>query len=115
MSKLTDRVRRTRDEWAGLVGAWEASGLSGEAFARDKDFSASSLYVWRKRLSSAEPPEVRDLSFVPVVVDEADTSRDAIGWRIETRAGVVVAMSGPGAKDGLEVAIRALGEQGALL
>lgn len=110
-----NRIRRTRDDWAGLVGAWEASGLAAEAFAEDKDFSASSLYVWRKRLSREEPPEVRDLSFVPVMVDEADTQGDAIGWRIQTRTGVVVAMSGPGAKDGLEVAIRALGEQGALL
>ena len=55
------------------------------------------------------------MSFVPVVVDETSEVPEAFGWRIQTRTGVVVSMSGPGARDGLEVAIRALGEQGALL
>lgn len=116
MPRSTNRVHRTHDEWAALVRAWDASGLSATAFARDKDFSSSSLYAWRKRLATETgtdvPPEV---SFVPVVVEETTASGDGLGWRIQTGAGVVVSMNGPGARDGLEVALRALGEQGALL
>ncbi len=87
MPRSTNRVHRTQDEWAGLVRAWEASGLGATAFARDKDISASSLYSWRKRLSLASPPDVEPVSFVPLVVDETSAAADAFGWRIQTRAG----------------------------
>jgi len=115
MAKSRKRVHRTREEWAALINAWEVSGLGAEAFARDKDFSASSLYIWRTRLSTKPPAEAESaLSFVPVVADDAGVDGDAFAWRIQTRTSVVVSMSGPGAKDGLEVAIRALSAQGAL-
>lgn len=117
MPKRTKSNRRTPEEWGAIVDAWKTSRLGAEIFARGKDFSASSLYAWRKRLgggpSPAEEPNP-ELSFVPVVVDEGAGSSGTVGWRLETRSGIALSMSGPGAMEGLEFVIRALRERGSL-
>ena len=117
MSKSTTQNRRTREERDALVKAWKASGLSAEVFSRGKSFSASSLYAWRKHLGGGSAPtdETKsDLRFVPVVVDEGAGASEVLGWRLETRDGIALSMSGPGAMDGLAFVLRALGERGSL-
>lgn len=117
MSKSTKQNRRTRKEREAIVEAWSASGLSAEVFARDKEFSASSLYSWKKNLGggSGRTDETKsDFRFVPVVVDDDAGASGALGWRLETRAGIALSMSGPGAMEGLAFVLRELGERGAL-
>lgn len=119
MSKSEKGIRRSAEDWAALISTWEASGLSAAAFARDKDFSTSSLYAWKKRLAVPVEPTTSDehMSFVPLVVDTSPSvsADDTFGWRIETASGVVLSMNGPGAMAGFEAAIQWLGEQGAVL
>ena len=55
-----------------------------------------------------------ELSFVPVVVEDGTNTSEPFRWRLETRDGMALSMSGSGAMDGLALVIRALGERGAL-
>ena len=117
MAKTSTPQRRTAEEWSEMVDEWKASGRSAEDFAENKGVSESSLYTWRKRLRDNRAPLVMEepqVGFVPVVVEDEVPPTESIGWRIQTRTGVVVSMNGPGAFEGLEVAIRVLGERGAL-
>lgn len=116
MPKRRKPNRRTRAEWSSIIDAWQASGVGAEEFARDQDFAASSLYTWRKRLgvSMANKEKNSELSFVPVVVEDGTNTSEPFRWRLETRDGMALSMSGSGAMDGLALVIRALGERGAL-
>ena len=49
--------------WRERVGAWRASGLTAEAFASGKAFSASTLRWWSSRLGRA--PSVAFLELLP--------------------------------------------------
>ena len=42
--------------WAERVTAWHASGLSANAFAKDKGYSGSALYYWLRRLEDHPVP-----------------------------------------------------------
>lgn len=103
---------RTADEWTRLIESWEASGLGAERFAKGRNFSASSLYQWRRRLRAGIPPGRRSprggVDFVPILVeDEARTEAGGpTRWELETASGLALAMSGPEAIRGLEVALQ---------
>lgn len=62
------RVRRSRAEWAALVGRWRRSGLTAAEFAERYDFSAHSLRWWSWKLASEGEQAVE---FVPIEVEEA--------------------------------------------
>jgi hypothetical protein len=48
---MTEAAIRSRERmWQARVRAWEASGQSAPRFTAGKDFSASSLLYWRRRL-----------------------------------------------------------------
>ena len=113
MTRSSKRRQRTAAEWTELIDAWEGSGRGAERFARGRDFSASSLYLWRKRLRAGGQraglgSTGRGVDFVPVVVDDAAEAESAgqTRWQVETAAGEALTMSGPDAVRGLEVALR---------
>lgn len=113
----SSKRRRTAAEWTQLLEAWEASGLGAERFARERDVSASSLYVWKKRLAAVGQPPAsasvgRGVDFVPMVV-EAGAPPEPGGptrWSLETPSGWSLEMSGPDAVRGLEIALQVLGD-----
>ena len=49
------RVRRSREEWEGILARHRASGLSELAFCRREKISRSSLAKWRRRIADASP------------------------------------------------------------
>jgi len=112
MTRSSKRRVRTPDEWTELVRAWTASGRGAASFAEGRDFSASSLYLWRKRLqasgASDDHRDIEPLDFAPVLVDDAESPGEATLWQIETAAGLSITMSGPDAVRGLEVALSLL-------
>lgn len=46
------KTRRSAGQWAELVGAWESSGLSAEAFASERGLGAGTLRWWKAELES---------------------------------------------------------------
>ncbi|MDB4931804.1 MAG: hypothetical protein JWM10_4288 [Myxococcaceae bacterium] len=61
--KTAGAVPSTAQRWRERVGAWRASGLTADAFASGKAFSASTLRWWSSRLGRA--PSVAFLELVP--------------------------------------------------
>lgn len=118
MTTSSRRRFRTAADWTRLIKSWEASGLGAQRFAEGRDFSASSLYLWRKRLRAGTPPGRPSprggVDFVPVVVeDEARSHGDGpTRWELETASGLALTMSGPDAVRGLEVALQFLADEG---
>jgi hypothetical protein len=47
------RVRRSREEWFGLVQQWEASGKNASQWCRETEIPYESFILWRKRLKGA--------------------------------------------------------------
>ena len=58
------KIRRSEDEWRGIVGEFEGSGLSQEKFCRRRGIATTSFYAWRNKLGKKEMPATR---FVEVV------------------------------------------------
>ena len=115
MARTAKRRFRTAAEWQQLIEEWEASGLGAERFATGRDFSGSSLYLWRKRLGGAKGAGRRKaVDFVPVVVEEAlrPESGEGTRWELETASGLALTMSGPDAVRGLEIALSFVADEG---
>jgi len=53
--------------WRGRVKSWEASGQSAPRFAEGKDFSASALLYWRRRLRGTSSAPTAGPCFAQVV------------------------------------------------
>ena len=81
--------------WAERVAAWHASGLSANAFARDKGYSASALYYWLRRLEEQPAPVKTSASSMLARVvrtpTPAATSTPATSTRID---GIVIEFAG---------------------
>ncbi len=58
---------QTRSKWQARVDAWQASGKSCRAFARESGLNASSLAWWKWKLGSLEAPA--EPEFVEVTED----------------------------------------------
>jgi transposase len=62
----------TRDEWAGHVKQWEASGLDAAAYAAREGIIAKRLVWWRWKLRSTPATSAPESRFLPVrIVDSA--------------------------------------------
>ncbi len=72
------RVRRTEDEWRGLVNRWQTSGQSVREFCRDQKIQASSLQRWRGRLA-VSPGTTEFVSVTPPAVAKVSTG----SWSLE--------------------------------
>ncbi|MBK6534147.1 MAG: hypothetical protein IPF99_32645 [Deltaproteobacteria bacterium] len=74
--KTAGAVPSTAQRWRERVGAWRASGLTAEAFASGKAFSASTLRWWSSRLGRA--PSVPFLELVPRPAVAPESPRDLV-------------------------------------
>jgi hypothetical protein len=75
--KTSGAAPSTAQRWRERVGAWRASGLTAEAFASGKAFSASTLRWWSSRLGRV--PSVPFLELVPrPAVAAAELPRDLV-------------------------------------
>ena len=90
-NKRTRGPSRSRDEWAQLVKAWNASGLSAERFAAQHGLKAKALSTWRwrlrtqpKRLSDSATPKLVQVS-VADLVGSGDTETGR--WELTTTDG----------------------------
>lgn len=93
------RVRRSAEQWAGLLAAQASSGLSIAAFCRARGLSVSGFYGWRRRLgvggqrhparraasSSAQVPDAAlpGAGFVRLRVTEDEVSGQALAAGVE--------------------------------
>lgn len=70
------RKRHSVEQWVEWLREQPGSGLSVEAFCRNKDVSTNSFYVWRRKL--AQELTSRPASpFIPLTVI------DRVAWRRE--------------------------------
>lgn len=71
-------IRRSRQEWRGLLAKFDDSGLGVEAFCRREAVSAASFYRWRGRLGDADDGgEVAGGDPAPAFVDLGTLDRGA--------------------------------------
>lgn len=49
----TTRTRRTADQWRALISEHADSGMSQEAFCKEKRLALSTFTNWKRRLSDA--------------------------------------------------------------
>jgi hypothetical protein len=59
-----------RERWQELVGDWEASGMSGAAFCRERGLVYAQFMYWRKRLEAGDEQERVSGGFVAVAFEE---------------------------------------------
>ena len=93
------RPNRDSAEWAEIIAAWRASGLSGREYADAHDLGVGSLYGWAARLEPEGPEAPRFPAFAEVhVIDPVRraTSSDEPSARIElvSRSGRVIRVMG---------------------
>jgi hypothetical protein len=89
--KHTRAPSRSRGEWARLIEAWKASGLSAAQFATSHGLKPKALSTWRWRLKTqpiqpagGSAPKLVQLS-VADLVGPGDT--DATRWELTTVLG----------------------------
>lgn len=73
------RRKRAAGEWAEIIAAWRASGLSGREFADTHDVGVGSLYGWAARLDSEGRQASREPAFSEVRVLELDRASTSSG------------------------------------
>lgn len=71
------RVRRSAEQWASLIAAQADSGLSIEAFCRERGLGVSSFHAWRRRLSDERAESAATRGFVRLRVADAETASTA--------------------------------------
>ena len=59
------RDERKERQWRGMIGEWQASGLSVRAFCERRGLTVGSFYAWRRVL---ERRAAGKAAFVPVQV-----------------------------------------------
>ena len=72
----TDRVRRTRKEWTGILRRFDSSGLAPKEFCWKEGLSLSSFQRWRSRMGARAAAEFVELT-------PASTESAASGWELE--------------------------------
>jgi hypothetical protein len=89
--KHTRGASRSRDEWARLIEAWKASGLTASQFATRHGVKPKALSTWRWRLKSQSiQPSARSAAklvqlSVADLVGPGDT--DCTRWELTTVCG----------------------------
>ena len=67
------RVRRSAEQWASLIAAQAASGLSIATFCRERGLAVSSFHAWRRRLVEAQAVSPAERGFVRLRVQDEPT------------------------------------------
>ena len=91
--------------WRGTIDAWERSGLSVNAFCRDRQLTRSNFDRWRRLLATphGESPSSPSPAFVPVRV-VAEPMAEVV-----LRSGVVVRLPLGAASDAITRLVSAVG------
>ncbi len=86
MTKIT-RTRRSADQWRKLIAEQADSGLSQEAFCKEKRLALSTFANWKRRLGSE--PAVRDEQAPDpsTWIDLGSLGARSSGWDIELDLG----------------------------
>lgn len=103
---------RTRNEWAELIKAWKASGLTAAQFAARHGLKAKALSTWRwrlrkepQRLSDAATPRLVQVSVADLLGSgDAETGR----WELTTPDGHRLRMLSPASGGELELLLGVL-------
>ena len=80
-------MKETTRIWTARVAEWRASGLSQQAFCRDRSYSSNSLSTWSVRLQKHADPQ-RPVTFARVVTATRASIEPSTG------TGLVIQVSG---------------------
>jgi hypothetical protein len=70
-------MRRTREQWAALVAAFEQTNQGASRFCSSRGIRAKTFAWWRWRLRDAPRPRSRDdVKLLPVAVVEREAGSD---------------------------------------
>ena len=61
LASLQERTRYTFEQWKGFVEEWKQSGLSKEAYCKQKDLTYSAFFSWSKKLEDPEVAKIANL------------------------------------------------------
>lgn len=86
MSKTT-RTRRTADQWHALISEQASSGMSQEAFCKDRRLALSTFANWKRRLASDSVVEDEHAPDPSRWVDLGSLGGGSSGWDIELDLG----------------------------
>jgi len=86
MSKTT-RTRRTADQWRALIREQAGSGMSQEAFCKDKRLALSTFTNWKRRLSVSAVDHGEGAPATPAWIDLGNLGAGASRWDIELDLG----------------------------
>jgi len=64
------RVRRSAEQWAALIAAQAASGVSIAAFCRERGLAVSTFHAWRRRLGEERAAYSTERGFVRLRVGD---------------------------------------------
>ena len=93
------RTRKSAAQWGELVSAWEASGLTAEAFASERGVAEATLRWWktelarrarnepRRRPPSSARQEVSGIALARVVRPGEEAARARLSGGVCVRAG----------------------------
>ena len=103
----SSRRRRSAAQWAELVARHRRSGLTVKDFASREGVSRSSLFWWRWKLRSVDPPEEPALRLVEVTVD-SQPPRAPEGWELTLAGGHSLRVQGALGDDALRTMLALL-------
>lgn len=61
-------TRWTKEDARAALDAWEASGKSLAAYAREKGLTVQRLHWWKRRLGSADASAETTAGFIPAII-----------------------------------------------
>ena len=86
MSRTT-RTRRTADQWVKLIAEQGDSGLSQEAFCKQKRLALSTFANWKRRLATEPALQREDTPNPSTWIDLGSLGARSSGWAIELDLG----------------------------
>lgn len=96
------RARHTTEEKQEILGAWKASGLRAQEFAKQARVGHSTLFKWRREL--AQHPAT-GTPFLPVRVRQGEHSNAV---KITSVSGLSIEVNGSSDPEAVRVALRAV-------
>lgn len=72
-------TRWTKEDARAALDAWEASGKSLAAYAREKGLTVQRLHWWKRRLGSADASAEAISGFIPAVIRASAVATLRIG------------------------------------
>lgn len=83
----TTRTRRTADQWQKLIAEQAVSGMSQEAFCKEKRLALSTFANWKRRLGSEPAVGDEQAPERSTWIDLGSLGARSSGWDIELDLG----------------------------